>query len=353
MFTPFSKDTQLNHQLKVITSGASGDRTLIRTDDPQYQCLPGQPRALLQSSNIYQHLEREFLTPDLDTLAPHLWLVATQSSSHISPLHEQVLKGCNITITENPELHLTWTDNRIFVKPLPRYMLSHAFWTTHLLSPTPISTQSVHGEPSSALVKAALGFMRTYYHLIQHESDLHIAKQCRLLPSSSSSSSPTEPTLEQFHAFIAGFGDIQDDRVSPRYSSSGTLRLSRLNLWSKIFLHRFQFYRTNRQYGEYFARFYAPILFFFGILTVVLGAMQVGLQADGSGNGGRHRWTALRETSLWFSVATLMCICAIGLVLLFLLVYMLLRELLFATKGVIRRRRRRTKAELARKEGFA
>ncbi|KAI4136789.1 MAG: hypothetical protein LQ341_005448, partial [Variospora aurantia] len=111
---------------------------------------------------------------------------------------------------------------------------------------------------SSAIIKSALalGYTRTYYHLVQHESDLHIAQQARLLPP--------EITLEQFQ------GDIQDDQVR----HIGTLGLSRLNMWAKVFLRRFQFYRINRQYGEYFARFYAPILFFLAILTVVLEAMQ-------------------------------------------------------------------------------
>ena len=349
MTVPFSQEVQLNNQLGITNAGGSGSRNLFRIDDPSCHCLPGQPWILIQSGNLYQHLEREFLTPDLNTLAPHLWLVATQSSSHINALHEQVLKGCNIVITEDPELHLTWADNRVFVKPVPPYMLSNAFWTTHLVSSS--SSSSIHDlrcEPPIALVEAALGFMRTYYYLIRHESDLHIAKQNRLLPTSL-----TDITLEQWHAFITGFGFIRDDQVSPRYSSYGTLRLSRLNLWAKIFLRRFQFYHINRQYGEYFARFYAPILFFFAISTVVLSAMQVSLQADGYEDRGRRQWVGLQEVSLWFSVATLMCICVIGLVLLFLLLYMLLRELSFAIKGVIRRRRYGAQAQVARKESLA
>lgn len=345
MLLPFTEDTQLNRQLKTIKSDASGSRDLTRTDDPRCQSLPGQPRMLLHSSDLYQQLEQEFLTPDLDTLAPHLWLVATQRSSHINPLHEQILKGGNIVITENPELHLAWADNRIFLKPIPRYMLSHAFWITHILPLNSGSTKSIHLQsPSSALTKAALGYMRTYYYLIQYESDLHIAKQSRLLPPSA-----TDITLEHFHAFIAGFADIQDDQVSPRYSSYGTLRLSRLNLWAKIFLRRFQFYHINRQYSGYFARFYAPILFFFGILTVVLSAMQVGLQANSTGDRNRYQWVALQEVSLWFSVVTLICICAIGLVMASVFVFMLLRELVFATKGILRRQRDHAKVESARK----
>ncbi|KAL8920260.1 MAG: hypothetical protein Q9172_004573 [Xanthocarpia lactea] len=306
---------------------------------------------LLGSDNIYQQLDKEFVTHDLDHLSPYLWLVATQSSSHISPLHEQVLKGRAIVITENPELHLVWTDNRIFIKPIPRYMLSHAFWTTHL-KPEASSQKNVnYQQPSQALIKAALGFMRTYYYLIEYESDLHIAKQARLLPHNDNN----DITLEAFHQFIARFGDIQDDEVSPRYSNYGTLRLSRLNLWAKVFLRRFQFYQVNRQYSEYFARFYAPILFLFGVLTVVLSAMQVGLQASDNNNTqdsshpGKHHWAAsLTSSSLWFSVLTLLCICAIGLILSSLLGFMLLRELTFAMKGLLVRRRG---TGAARKEG--
>lgn len=114
--------------------------------------------------------------------------------------------------------------------------------------------------------------MRTYYHHIQHESDLRIARENFLLPLDSK-----DITMESIHRFFVGFGDIQDNEVSPRYASYGTLRLSRLNLWAKIFLHRFRFDQVNRQYSEYFAQFYGPIMFFFGILPVFLSAFQVAL----------------------------------------------------------------------------
>ena len=344
MLVPFSENTQLNHQLKSIKSDASISYELVRTDDTKCETLPGQPRMRLRSRNLYQQLEQEFFTPDLDTLAPYLWLVTTQSSSHISPLHEQILKGRDIVITENPELHLTWTDNRIFIKPIPRYMLSYAFWTTHIatgVSNHATSTQC--NSPSKAFIRAAFGYMRTYYYLIQHESDFQIAKRSQLLPFDSN-----DVTIEKFHQFIAGFGEIQDDEVSPRYSAYGTLRLSRLNIWAKVFLRRFQFYQVNREYSEYFARFYAPVLFFFGILTVILSAMQVILQANNGDANGKENWAALQSASLWFSVATLLCICGIGLVISSLFLFMLLRELAFAVENLVRRKRKIAKASRAR-----
>ena len=344
MFIPFQEKAELNCQLKKVKTDASNLYGLVRTDDTRCATLPGQPRIGLASSNFYEQLKQEFCTPDLDILAPHLWLVATQSSSHISPLHEMVLKGRDIIITENPELHLVWTDNRIFIKPIPRYMLNHAFWATHLSPGKPGYPSNTQYEThSEALIRAALGFMRTYYHLIRHESDIHIAKKRQLLPFESD-----DINLERFYQFICGFSEVQDNEVSPRYSSYGTLRLSRLNFWAKLFLRRFQFYQVHRQYGEYFARCYAPFLFFFGILSVVLSAMQVGLQAPDANGNNKGLWSALQSVSFWFSVATLLCICAIGLVISFLLGFMLLRELAFAANDLVKRRREVTKTSSAR-----
>lgn len=334
MLVPFPEAAQLNHQLKSIQPNAQSLHKLVRADNAQYDSLPEQPRMRLESPNIYQELAQEFCTPDLDTLAPHLWLVATQSSSHISPLHELVLKGRNIVITENPELHLTWSNNRVFLKPIPRYMLSHAFWTAYLIPGTDSSKKLDDQLTVNALVKAALGFMRTYYYLIRHESDLRIAKESHLL-----SFDEDDITIESFYGFISGFGNVQDREVSPRYTSYGTLGLSRLNFWAKIFLHRFQFYQVDRQYSDYFARFYAPILFVFGILTVALSAMQVSLQAEDVQHIGNTKWVALPSVSFWFSILTLVCICGIGLTISFVFAFMLLRELAFAMKDLVRRNR--------------
>lgn len=339
MLVPFAEIAQLNHQLKV-EANAQSPYNLVRADCSKYENLPGQPRMRLRSSSLHHSLEREFCTPDLDTLSPHLWLVATQSSSHISPLHEHILKGRHVAITEDQELHLTWTNNRVFIKPMPRYMLSYAFWTAKLVPDTNLTKCANAQTPSEALLRAALGFMRTYYYLVRHESDLRIANESCLV-----SFDRDNVTIEEFHEFISGFAEIQDDEVSPRYSSYGTLGLSRLNFWAKFFLRRFQFYQVDRQYSEYFARFYAPILFFFGILTVALSAMQVGLQADDVAHTARERWAALQSVSFWFSVVTLLCICAIGLIISLVFSFMLVRELAFAAKDLVRRNWENAKAQ--------
>ena len=63
--------------------------------------------------------------------------MATQSSANINALNRQIVKGRKIIITEDPQLHLIWLQDRIHIKPVPQCLLSHAFWSDVLLSPSP------------------------------------------------------------------------------------------------------------------------------------------------------------------------------------------------------------------------
>ena len=67
--------------------------------------------------------------------------------------------------------------------------------------------------------------------------------------------------------------------------------------------------------------------------------MQVGLQANNTDGNDEDRWVALQSASLWFAVANLLCILIIGLAIALLFVFMLLRELAFAVKGLVRQNR--------------
>jgi hypothetical protein len=93
------------------------------------QKLPGYPRILLSDWNrLLQFLQNEFYSPDLERISDKLWWMTKQDSSNISPLHRQLVKRRAIIITEDPKLHLVWIHDRIFLKPLPRYLTSHKFW---------------------------------------------------------------------------------------------------------------------------------------------------------------------------------------------------------------------------------
>lgn len=103
------------------------------SDNATVTTLPGQSSVLLKNSTHLRHfLEKEFCSADLETIALRLWIITTLSSASINPLHRQRVEVREIIVTEEPRLHLVWIYNRIFIKPLPQYLLSQAFWEMYL-----------------------------------------------------------------------------------------------------------------------------------------------------------------------------------------------------------------------------
>ena len=260
--------------------------------------LPGQPRIRLgpDPRPLFEYLDKDLCTTDLDAMSPHLWLMATRSSANVSPLHHQIVKGRRIVITEDPRLHLLWVDDQVFIKPLPMYLLSYNFWERYLLPDTSSiagfnqkSLPAIYPEwnaQKKILVKSALGILRSYLFLIQYSSDFEVALACRLLPQNT--------TFESFCSFSFRFETIKNTEVAARYHY-GELRLARLNFWCKIFLRRWHYETVHRQYGQYFARFYGPLLFTFGFFSVMLSALQVEMAVESTlaqqqqgGGGGQN-----------------------------------------------------------------
>ncbi len=316
--------------------------------DIQYQCydmtakqmngddlLPGQPRVQLAfPDQLFEYLRKDLETGELDAMSPNLWLVATHSSGNVSPLHHQAVKGRRIIITEDPRLHLLWIDDRIFVKPLPLYLMSYDFWEQYLL-PDASSIASLNQKNQTAtypernaqkkeLTKAALGFLRTYLLLIQYQSDFDIALAHRLVPATA--------TFDSFCLFTSRFETIKNDEVTPRYHY-GELRLGRLNIWCKFLLRKWHYQTVHRQYGQYFARFYGPFLFAFGFFSVILSALQVEMAVENqyqSGNEPHSEWPHFWTFSRIFSMLSLAVIGFPSIIILLLLIGKPLMEMKYA-----------------------
>lgn len=282
------------------------------TSKTRLRSLPGQPTISLTGSGVSDFMWREMMTPELNRMAPHMWLIAKPSSDHCSALHKQVVRGRNVVITEDPELHLCWFDSKVFIKPIPRCLLSWAFWQHFLYGPDPTSNQ----EARSNLIEAVLGYMRSYCFLVRHESDFRIAVREHLIPQ--------ETNYEDFMMFISSFASIQDTQVSPRYHF-GELRLRRLNRWSRIFLGKPFFHKVAWQYTDIFAQYYGPYLFVFSIFSVMLSAMQVGV-------GAKSNWRPFCGVSAWFSLATLLFMCAVVLWVTAAFVFLSGREIIYAVR---------------------
>ena len=224
-------------------------------------------------------------------------------------------------MTENPQLHLVWFYDRIFIKPIPRYLLSHAFWE--------------YLQTREELCQAATGFLRTYSYLIRYDADFRLAASdtLSLIPADDGEESIT---YERFTKFIRPFSMLEDNSVSPRYHY-GELRLTRLNMCSRLFLGKLTFHHIDAQWSSYLGRFLAPMLSTLALFSVVLSAMQVGLAAQKPPED-LHNLITFSGISQWFSTAIIL-LASVGILLLgALIIFMFIHDIWFA-QSVLRQQR--------------
>lgn len=265
-------------------------------------------------------LAKDLETKLLDELYPHLFLVAKKAGDHIDQLHQHVLRGRVILINEDPEFHLVRYYERIYLKPLPDYLLNYTFWEQHIqpgpkntINTTRLTKKSYGNYDSCRTVR---GYLRSYSHLIQHESDFNIAQQAHLISKGIS--------FDGFQKFIHQFRAMRDEDVSDRYSY-GQFRLTRLNWATRLVYlgrfvsrqppgghrHRVRMEFENMKFGQTFqviARYAAPLAFLFALLSLVLSSMQVVLAALGT-----ETWEAFINASWGLSVAII--VFALGVIL--------------------------------------
>ncbi|KAF4810395.1 hypothetical protein CGCSCA5_v010637 [Colletotrichum siamense] len=246
------------------TSRAQHDHiTVPRADDPEF-------------------LGRELFVRRLNDVQDLLWICGRPMPPR--PLHYQLLTSREIHVTENPELHLVWAKNRIFVKPIPRWLLDPDFWAAHLLVTTTTTddgTSSSDGkrhqsDPRRELVACALGFLFSYTALVAYESDFRIAVEKGLMPP--------QVSWDRWRALSAQI--VQNHcyaSVNPRYWY-GELRLSRLNKIYRVrlgyLLRGYSKVASHALYEDLLRDNFAALAAVLGYVVIVLTAMQVGLATD-------------------------------------------------------------------------
>ncbi|KAL1624244.1 hypothetical protein SLS56_007946 [Neofusicoccum ribis] len=296
-----TNDAQLEKRLNIDDSGGENRLRLVDVNvSLAQQTLPGQPRQLLEEPGLLNYLKNEHLTPDLDAMAPKLWL---------------------IILSETPGLHLVWHFQCIFIKPIPRYMLSHAFWQYAFHHST--DTKDLYG--------ASAGFMRSYSYLIRYQSDFDKAISESLIPDKDSEGNAI--TFERFAKFIEPFARLKDERVSPRFQY-GELRLTRLNIFTRFLLGKLTYFHINAQWASYLKRYLTPMITTFAIFSVVLNAMQVALAAQSMSESSEN-WQTFSDASWYFAVTTVVT-AAIGIsIIASLVIFMFINEHLFARKVLL------------------
>ncbi|KPM37624.1 hypothetical protein AK830_g8932 [Neonectria ditissima] len=305
-----------------------------------------------KDDRVLNYLRREFHALVLEQLAPHLWFFANKSGSHIDSLHQQLIKKRNIVIAEDPGLHLVWHDDIIYLKPIPDYVLSPAFWDERLIPRSNTRSSEVpgnNGSSSSSLVEEAfakqlsdvrrsiIGLLRSYAWLIQHRSDFMLAQRESLIPEH------LEPL--RFEAFIAPFRAVPDAAVTQRYHF-GQLRLSRLHWLTRIVQpdsgtgkKRWYYYETRWTAGHYVRDSLAILATFFAIFSIALSGMQVALSAYTF-----ETWTPVIHVFWVLSIVSVILCIFVGLVWVLALAAVLLYQAQFGIMRKLREGKRKLAA---------
>ena len=292
-------------------------------DEAIHPTIPDQPWIDSSQPAVEEFLRTELDTPILEDLFPRLWLVAAQSSKRIDAIHRQQVKGRRIVITEDPKLHLVWYSDVIYIKPIPQCLFNFEFWKGFLCTPPDAKVSN----SASHLTRSALGFLRTYAILIRHPSDLDLAIEHHLIPKNIQ--------WVPFTKFISPFEHLDDDEVSSRYHF-GQLRLTRLNWAIRLFRPRsskdwWYYHEVYWSTGAYVERFFAPPLFLFGSVTIILTAMQVLVTVPDGTIIAEARWVTAAKASWGFSVAMILFVASLWLIFLGGIVVFLMAQGIYAT----------------------
>ena len=257
---------------------------------------------------LYHFLDAEFSLRRLDAILSKLWRVGFQRPPR--PLHTQVQLGRAIVLTHSLDMHLVWGGGKIFLKPLPRYLLEPEFWIRHVppthpdapaggggqvvgqaaqksramatVTPASAAVRSTSETSSSASLsyirKSALGLLYTYACLITHPADLKLALEHSLMHEDGGT--PIDwATWRKFASEILHPRNV--NQIHPRFRHS-ELRLDRLN-WIYIVkdIPAFNlYYNPWYNYTHFLVDNLAWITPATIYIAVVLTAMQVGLATN-------------------------------------------------------------------------
>ncbi|KAL2119079.1 hypothetical protein VTJ04DRAFT_6039 [Mycothermus thermophilus] len=278
---------------------AQQDLQVPKEDIPSYFLGAG----LNGKDPLLDYLDKCHTTRPLDDLLPYMRyiFVQTPSYTHIMPLHHQKTHAREVKVAEHPGLHLVWFYEVIFIKPIPTYFYSQTFWT-------------YLENADKDLYHACLGFMRSYYSLIQFSLDYDEACKLKLIPTKDGTADGPLPTYEEWCEFIEPFARVGDKHVTRRYHY-GELRLTRLNRAALIFRGNLAYFHIYPQWGSFLEHTLAPIITIFAVASIVLNAMQVSLatmEVRGDDVDTLSvAWQRFIDASMYFPVAVMLLIAAV------------------------------------------
>jgi hypothetical protein len=225
-----------------------------------------------------------------------LWLIGVPGAPR--SLYYQKFLRREIVIAEELDLHLVWAKSRIYIKPLPDFLLNHEFWETHISC-----------EPE--LHRAACGLLFSYCGLIRFGHDLQAAQESHLI------------NVDLDYRAWAEFARTVLPNLNPHDSNTmdtrfqyGELRLNRLDTLyryspssvsvSSIF-QGFP-HALTESHVPYMDR-YNNAVSAFGVIVIILSAFNLSLSAQ-----SQTPDPGLQQTAYRFAIfAMALCAALIGL----------------------------------------
>jgi hypothetical protein len=291
---------------------------LLEADDDNGNASPPETKQLLSafpasyrteadhlvspSNNVMGCVEKELELQRLDKVVGWLWIVGRPIPPR--PLHHQLLLGREIFITERMDMHLVWTRDRIFLKPIPRFLLEPCFWTNYLSHSKDCeclhsgeytySSGSTQQCARQKLWRSALGFLFSW------QGWRTLVEQLR-----------TESIYQ---------------RINPRFIY-GELRLSRLNKIYRLSQRPFlRGYMSHwHQYGTFFQENFRWLASATVYIAIVLSAMQVGLATKAVADN-----VAFHSASYGFAVLSILAPLAAAGFITLVFCYMFVNNLIVA-----------------------
>jgi hypothetical protein len=235
-------------------------------NDPSPLARELQPLRFEHRNEVHRFLYACFDLSRFNAISKILWLIAVHGAPR--SLYYQKFLRRELVIAEDLDLHLVWAKSRIFIKPLPDFLLNYDFWEAYICC-----------EPQ--LHRAACGFLYSYCGLIRFAHDLQVAQEHHLVSADVDYRAWTE-----FARTILPNLNPKDPNVMDARFQYGELRLNRLNTIYRYSPHSFSVSNILQGFPDALTDSYVPYMdqynravSTFGVMLIILSAFTLSLTA--------------------------------------------------------------------------
>ena len=255
-----------------------------------------QPLRFEHGNEVHRFLCAFLDLSRFDAIRKMMWLIAVHGAPR--SLYYQKFLRREIVIAEELDLHLVWAKSRIFIKPLPDFLLNYEFWEAYISC-----------EPQ--LHRAACGLLYSYCGLIRFGHDLQVAQEYHLVNVNLDYRAWTE-----FARTILPNLNPHDSNTMDTRFQYGELRLNRLDTIYRYSPYKFSVSSILQGFPHALTESYVPYMdqynnavSAFGVIVIILSAFNLSLSAH-----SKSPDPDLQQAAYGFALfAMILCAALIGL----------------------------------------